>query len=977
MHPFDICVLTAANEIQAEGYREQLFWRKNRGLLPGNTQFLVYADPQGRRVGSGGSTLYVLSKLLETGGNNLEETFHKKRILILHSGGDSRRLPAYSAVGKVFTPLPTTRFYALFDVLFENFQQLPVLEEGQVIVGSGDVVLSFNPAFVNFNPSGVTGVAYPEELSIAAGHGVYVVSETYHQQRLCVVSDFLQKPGKPALEAAGALDSANRALIDTGIMNFSVEAIQTLLGFPDILHDIVQGNVFLDLYEDITFAILGKQALQGDATLSKLNFAVSVLPYCGFFHVGKSHELLQNFYSLTHAGALYEFENFTRTNLTSAPYLKEVYAFNSIITSEQIDVKAPVLIEESHLSASLQLAGENIVTGVPRESGEITLKKKICLTVIPLKNKKWAAILYGINDSFKGENQPTFLNQAFENWLGQRHITESDCWYYGEKKELWTAKLFPAHTNPALAIKAALQLQNDDVLLEEWKAFHRLSLQEILTLTDHTEILKQFTHIEKKSKLEHTQTQLLSNSKLSSTEVLSWCHNDTEGIELSLKLAELIQQTDDLLQRSRFEKLLSSTLKKVKEPVVDAPGFPSLKTPEYYENQAFADIRLAIGKGLEPIQAIENPKLRIRSDEVVWVSVPTRLDFGGGWSDTPPYCFDQGGSVLNAAVKLNGQYPIQVVGKRLSEPYIRINSIDLGSSQIVSETEMLFDYINPGDWVSLPKAGFVAAGILSKENRGTLDKMLQVMGGGIDLTLFSAIPSGSGLGTSSILGAAIIMCIAKMFGVHLPQNEIFQRTLYLEQLMTTGGGWQDQIGGVVGGVKLIQTSPGIDQTPRLSWTNITYPGFDLSERCLLYYTGYRRMAKNILQQIMGRYLERNTTTLNCISQLKELSVQMKEYLDRRDIDSFGDCVAQVWELNKGLDEGSTTEHIEALLARIAQDIRGAKLLGAGGGGFLFIVSKSISHTQRIKQILTEHPPNERARFFNFDVEPGGMQVSVL
>lgn len=239
----------------------------------------------------------------------------------------------------------------------------------------------------------------------------------------------------------------------------------------------------------------------------------------------------------------------------------------------------------------------------------------------------------------------------------------------------------------------------------------------------------------------------------------------------------------------------------------------------------------------------------------------------------------------------------------------------------------------------------MAAGILSKESQGRLDKMLQEMGGGIDLTLFSAIPSGSGLGTSSILGSAIIMCIARMFGEHLPQNEIFQRTLYLEQLMTTSGGWQDQIGGVVGGVKLIQTSPGMDQTPRLSWTNITYPGFDLSERCLLYYTGYRRMAKNILQQIVGRYLERNTTTLKCISQLKKLSVQMKEHLDHRDIDRFGDCVAQVWELNKRLDEGSTTEHIEALFARISQNIRERNCSGpVAEDSFLSFPKVSLIHS---------------------------------
>ena len=124
------------------------------------------------------------------------------------------------------------------------------------------------------------------------------------------------------------------------------------------------------------------------------------------------------------------------------------------------------------------------------------------------------------------------------------------------------------------------------------------------------------------------------------------------------------------------------------------------------------------------------------------------------------------------------------------------------------------------------------------------------MGSGIDLTLFSAVPSGSGLGTSSILGSAIIACLSRILGQELTQEELFNRTLYMEQLMTTGGGWQDQIGGVVGGVKHIQTEPGFFQVPRISWTGLgAGPGMDLSERYLLYYTGYRRMAKNILRNI--------------------------------------------------------------------------------------------------------------------------------
>jgi galactokinase/mevalonate kinase-like predicted kinase len=976
MSPFDICVLTAANEIQAEGYRKQLTWRKEHGLLPENTEFLVYADPKGHRVGAGGSTIYVLSKLLEKFDQNFKKAFQNKRILILHSGGDSRRLPAYSAVGKIFTPLPTNTYHALFDVLLDNFQQLPVLEEGHVIIGSGDVVLNFHPSFVAFSPSGITGVAYPEEPAVASHHGVYVVPASYHEQNPCNVQDFLQKPDRATLKSAEALDHANRALIDTGIMNFALDAVETIVTLPNILNEIIQGNVLLDLYTEIAFAILGKQTLQGDSTLSTLNFYVSVLPYCGFFHVGKSQELLRNLYSLTHAGALCKFKNFTRTTLRSHPHLKNAYVFNSMITTEQISINMPALIEGSHISTSLHLEGENIVTGVPKNSGVITLKKGICLTIIPLKDEKWASVIYGINDSFKNDRQPTFLNQPFQGWLEKRNIGEHDIWHDGDEKELWRARLFPVHQNPALAIDVALNLQNNR-LPDTWRSFHRLSLQEILALTDHSRVLDQFARIEKRSKLESFQENLVVDSNLSLTDLLSWCQNDLERLELSKKLVELIGQTKDVLQQSRFKKYLSHILRDVSHQGIVSQKPDIFADPAHYEDEAFSDIRLAIGKGLKPIQALEQPRLQIRSDEVVWVSVPVRLDFGGGWSDTPPYCFEQGGSVLNAAVKLNGQYPIQVIGKRLAEPYIRINSIDLGSSQVMTELATLFDYTNPADWLSLPKAGFVAAGILSKEMSGRLSEKLQEWGGGLDLTLFSALPSGSGLGTSSILGSAIIICLANMFGVQLSQHDIFQRTLYLEQLMTTGGGWQDQIGGVVGGTKLIQTTRGIEQTPVISWTHLEYPGFELSERFLLYYTGYRRMAKNILRQIVGRYLERDHTTLECIAKLKALSVQMKEFLDRRDIDSFGECIGTVWKLNKRLDEGATTEQIEKLLASISQEMCGAKLLGAGGGGFLFIVSKSTCHTQRIKQILTENPPNARARFFDFNVDPKGMLVSVL
>ena len=333
---------------------------------------------------------------------------------------------------------------------------------------------------------------------------------------------------------------------------------------------------------------------------------------------------------------------------------------------------------------------------------------------------------------------------------------------------------------------------------------------------------------------------------------------------------------------------------------------------------------------------------------------------------------------MNAAIKLNGQYPIQIIGKLRSEPVIRLNSIDLGEHAVVSELCEMLSYQDPSDWMSLPKAAFVTTGIIPEDSELSLQDILKKLGAGIDLTLFSAVPSGSGLGTSSILGSAIIACLSRILGQKLTLEELFNRTLYMEQLMTTGGGWQDQIGGVVGGVKHIQTKPDLFQIPKISWTNMrTEPDMRLSERFLLYYTGYRRMARNILRNIVGKYLDRDEITIKTIGQLREKSFEMKVELDYRDIDAFGKKVAEVWELNKTLDPGTSNDNIESIIEKILHLIHGAKLLGAGGGGFLFIVTKGVEQSKKIREILEKEPPNDRARFFDFDVDQDGLKVSVL
>ena len=82
---------------------------------------------------------------------------------------------------------------------------------------------------------------------------------------------------------------------------------------------------------------------------------------------------------------------------------------------------------------------------------------------------------------------------------------------------------------------------------------------------------------------------------------------------------------------------------------------------EKFEANAFARLREMIVHEAQLSPA--RPRRKVLDDQIVWARSPVRLDLAGGWTDTPPYCIEYGGQVLNVAVDLNGQPPIQVFAK--------------------------------------------------------------------------------------------------------------------------------------------------------------------------------------------------------------------------------------------------------------------------------------------------------------------------
>jgi fucokinase len=470
--------------------------------------------------------------------------------------------------------------------------------------------------------------------------------------------------------------------------------------------------------------------------------------------------------------------------------------------------------------------------------------------------------------------------------------------------------------------------------------------------------------------------RLLTYDLLSAETVITEIKSPAAAREALIQLASAMTQRPSPLFRARVLRLAEAITEKNGLPPAFCRKTLGHATPAALRQAAFDAVAESVAQSTE---IPRHPKpAAILHDQVVWVTTPVRMDFAGGWSDTPPISIELGGCVVNAAITLNGQYPIQVMAKLNQEGVIRLSSIDLSQRITLTTTPELLDHDNPQHWAALPKAALVLAGIGPSNPKVPLKKWLNVLGGGLDLTIFSALPKGSGMGTSSILGAAVLACLGRVLGEPFSADRLITLASILEQRMCTGGGWQDQIGGIIPGVKLIRTKPGVDQATSLSWSVFDLrPGSALRERTLLYFTGQKRMARNILHNVVRRYLARDPLILKTVNELKDTALDMKANLDAQDVDGFARGIERYWSLKKQIDPGATNPQIESLLKSVSQWTEGRLLPGAGGGGFILLIARNAGAAQKIRRYLTAHPPNTLARFFDFDVDQTGLKVTVL
>ncbi len=878
--------------------------------------FFCTCDPIGHRLGSGGGTTWLLQQAYQDevkgGGPSFSEWLGSERRILLHAGGQSRRLPAYAPSGKILTPLPVFR-WALGQRLSQSLLdlQLPLYEklmasapdEIHTMVVSGDVYIRATQPLPPLPAADVVCFGLWLDSSVAKNHGVFVSD----RRTPSVLKQMLQKP---SVQALGELQKDHFYLTDIGIWLLSDRAVRLLMRRSGAGVSLASGQLKeYDLYSEFGCA-LGTDPVIADEELRQLRVAIVPLPGGEFYHFGTSREMISSM--LTIQNLVNDQRRIMHLDRKPHP---SIFVQNAVTDIQFTEQNTNIWVENSYIGKHWELTHDHVITGVPRNDWHLRLEPGECIDVVPIGEKSYAIRRYHMDDRFAGIEQQTPRFPVVEDI----EVLESlDVQEITEGRLLLSAEDISCQAN-----LRRLFTQRKAFRKENWMALARNWSHSVFYQLDLADASDEFREL---------------------------------GIPLPPPIPEtapLMTRIHDAMFRNDSEKAFGL----LREGLVDS------------------DWSQDSGSTLTADR--KEPSLCVYEDQIVWGRSPVRIDIAGGWTDTPPYCLMEGGDVINFAIELNGQPPLQTYIRPSKDYHIVLRSIDLGAMEIVETVEQLTDFMHVGSPFSIPKAALVLAGFGSQaSSRVTLRSQLEAFGSGIELTLLSAIPAGSGLGTSSILAATVLGTLSDFCGLGWDKNEIGRRTLMLEQMLTTGGGWQDQFGGVLGGVKLLRTGRGFDQSPQVRWLPDDLWIQPEYRSChLLYYTGITRTAKSILAEIVRRMFLNHGGELRLLREMKEHTMEMYESVQCNDFKRMGSLVRTTWLQNQQLDSGTNPPEVASLTSLIDDLCLGYKLPGAGGGGYLYMIAKDPEAAARIKLILNAHRQNPNARFVEMSLSKTGLQIS--
>ncbi|KAI5614886.1 L-fucose kinase [Silurus asotus] len=1039
-----LVVLTCQHKDSVYAFQRELEIRQQRGVLPPGTLLLTVPDPQ-EHVGSGGATLNALlvaaEHLSARAGYTVvtADVLHDAHILILHTGRDfpwdgcSRAfcwMPVHAPEQTVEGPV------CCLDMLLNCLStKVCAGSPPGVWVCSTDMILSITtmPKMLWEDFAGVLAVSLPGDISFAVNHGVYLTDEQggvrdiiYRgsEERICSA---LLPDGKVPLVSGPVFfsSSVSERLLQTHVtppldgctylgMDSGAMPLQISL-FLDILMCLCSDLTETEFVNRSSAGCSSPIGPQVEALRSARSVLWRTLRGVPLFLVHASngrYDYLtmsgrEHIVRLTEAGP----ETQILSHIQELQYVSENSRIINSVLEGEVHVAAGAVVQHCHLQGPIQVNSGCLFSGLDQTVSDQLRRLPLSSDIIvqghrvnvgELKLKVFT--VFGAYDSLEAQCDDvtaTFLNQTWSHFFTSTGIQREDLWgaASGASQTLLDARLFLAFVpkRGSVGLDGIRFLLGSPGSIEDWRSAWRLSLREVLSLTDQ------------QSELQWREEMLFSAARRRAVDTLKGhkSHNllpCMRAVVLGGRHSDLLSTLDSVASESFADLgVAARTLACIADvlgcmagegkgglrsgPAANPSWAPAFRLLEQGKLKAGVlelanqrarwlnrpDLLVRAARHYEGAGQILLRKAVMSARQFVhigqgemppmgeWqeVECPARLDLAGGWSDTPPIAFEHGGVVVNVSIKVDGKRPIGARVRRIPEPRLVLLSrsgppdCSMTTQTVCNDLTDLEDHCQPHAPCALLKAVCVCGDVVCVTSPLTLEQqLLQRWGGGLELNSWSQLPHGSGLGTSSILAGAALAAVYRCTGRSYDNKSLIHAVLHLEQILTTGGGWQDQVGGLVGGVKMARSHAMLPL--RVDVEQLVLPSDFLNalqERLQLIYTGKTRLARNLLQDVVRNWYSRLPSIVRNAEQLVSNAEACARACTEGSLSALGACMNRYWEQKKAMAPGCEPAAVRTMMDALQPIALGQSLAGAGGGGFLFILTRQGQQEESVRHIL--------------------------
>ncbi|XP_027132126.1 L-fucose kinase isoform X1 [Larimichthys crocea] len=686
---------------------------------------------------------------------------------------------------------------------------------------------------------------------------------------------------------------------------------------------------------------------------------------------------------------------------------------NSVLEGD-VTVATGAVVQHCHLQGPLLVPSGCFLSGLESVTSQLELSDDIIVQGHRIELGQLQLKVYtvtGAHDQLQvssDDSSASFLNQRWSIFYSRTGIQPEELWVRGEQRSLLEARLFPVLHPRGGAVgldEGVGWLLGRGSFLRRWREAWRLSLKEVMSLTQQEAELQWREELLFLAGRRRVSAALRSRSDICLLPCFRAAVLGGQQEALLETLDNLAAGSSEQGEESGVELgVAARCLSCIADVLVCMAGGRGGLRSGPAANEAWTSAYLLLEEGnlrggVKALAAqrahwLSRPDLLVRAarhyegagqvllrkavmssqrfistgrDEVPpleeWqdVECPARLDLAGGWSDTPPIAFEHGGSVTNVAVKVDGKRPIGAKARRTREPRLLLVSHTAGRDSAVSTETVchslddLRDYCQPHAPGALLKAVCVCSGLVSLSSQHPLgDQLMRRWGGGVELHSWSALPTGSGLGTSSILAGALLAAVYRCTGQTYDTDSLIHGVLHLEQILTTGGGWQDQVGGLVGGVKVGRSKASLPlqvEVERLSPPDHFL--LSLERHLLLVYTGKTRLARNLLQDVVRSWYSRVPSMVQNVQQLVLNSEACAAACLDGSLSGLGLCLDRSWQQKKLMAPGCEPASVRAMMEALRPLVLGQSLAGAGGGGFLYLLTREPGQRAEVLKVLRD------------------------